>query len=39
VKGIAEAGKGAAEFITSGERMQAKVTLAKNERKILCQPV
>ncbi|XP_028392750.1 von Willebrand factor A domain-containing protein 5A-like isoform X1 [Dendronephthya gigantea] len=25
VKGIAEAGKGAAEFITSGERMQAKV--------------
>jgi hypothetical protein len=34
VKGIAEAGKGAAEFITSGERMQAKVTLAKNYRKI-----
>jgi hypothetical protein len=25
VKGIAEAGKGAAEFITTGERMQAKV--------------
>jgi hypothetical protein len=34
VKGIAEAGMGAAEFITSGERMQAKVTLAKNYRKI-----
>jgi hypothetical protein len=29
VKGIAEAGKGAAEFITSGERMQAKVKLVK----------
>jgi hypothetical protein len=28
VKGIAEAGKGTAEFIISGERMQAKVTLA-----------
>jgi len=26
VKGIAEAGKGAAEFITTGERMQAKVS-------------
>ena len=28
VRGIAEAGLGTAEFITSGERMQPKVTLS-----------